>query len=86
MSNFIPATQGISNFITAPDFVPTVLITNPTPEQIEQCMYACQASTKIYNVYVETEGVDQEWLWKIQRIADVIIDAQKENPLEFFNK
>lgn len=86
MANFIPATQGISNFVTAPDYIPTVLIYSPTEEQIQACMEACNASGKIYNVYVETPDVDEEWLFKIERIADVIIDAQNEDPIEFFNK
>jgi len=86
VGNFIPATQGISNFITAPDYIPTVLIYKPTEEQIQACMAACNNSDKIYNVYIETANTDEEWLWKIERIADVIIDAQNEDPLEFFNK
>jgi hypothetical protein len=86
VANFVPATQGISNFVTAPDYIPTVLIYHPTEEQIQACMAACQASGKVYNVYCETEDVDQEWLFRIERIADHIIDAQNEDPVEFFNK
>jgi hypothetical protein len=86
VANFIPATQGISNFVTAPDYVPTVLIYKPTEQQMQECMAACNSSGKVYNVYLETPNCDQEWLFKVERIADVIIDAEKEDPVAFFNK
>lgn len=86
MGNFIPATQGISNFITAPDYVPSVVILNPTEEQIRACMESCNASGKVYNVYIQTPDSTPEWLLKVESIADTIIDAQKEDPAQFFNK
>jgi hypothetical protein len=86
VANFIPATQGISNFVTAPDYIPTILIQNATEEQLSLCMEACQNSGSIHNVYVQTPDSDEEWVWKIQRIADVIIDAQNQDPVEYFNK
>lgn len=86
MADFQQATQGISNFVTAPDFIPTVLIRNATEEQLTLCMEACQNSGNVYNVYVQTDTSNEEWLWKIERIADTIIDAQNSDPLEFFNK
>lgn len=86
MVDFSNATQGISNFVTAPDYIPTVLIQNATAEQLTQCMEACRNSGNIYNVYVQTETSDEEWVWRIQRIADAIIDAQNSDPVEFFNK
>lgn len=84
MANFIPATQGISNFITAPDYIPSVLIQNATEEQLKSCMEACRSSGNIHNVYVQTPNSDEEWIWKIQRIADAIIDAQIQDPVEYF--
>ena len=86
MANFTQATQGISNFITAPDYIPTVLIQNATEEQLTLCMEACRQSGNIFNVYVQTATSDEEWVWKIQRIADAIIDAQIQDPVEYFNK
>jgi hypothetical protein len=80
------ALHGVTNFITAPDYVPTVLIYKPSEQQIQDCMTACNASGKIFNVYIETDTSDEEWLFKIERIADVIIDAQNEDPVAFFNK
>ena len=49
-------------------------------------MEACRHSGNIYNVYIQTENSDEEWVWRIQRIADAIIDAKIQNPVEFFNK
>lgn len=86
MAEFIKATQGISNFVTAPDYIPTVLIQNASEEQLTLCMEACRNSGNVYNVYVQTENSDEEWVWKIERIADAIIDAQNSDPVEFFNK
>jgi hypothetical protein len=86
VDNFTPATQGISNFVTAPDYIPTVLIRNATEEQLALCMEACRQNANIFNVYVQTTNSDEEWVWKIERIADEIIDAQKQNPSEYFNK
>lgn len=86
MDNFKTATQGISNFITAPDYIPTVLIQNATEEQLAQCMEACRQSGNIYNVYVQSANSDEEWIWRIERIADAIIDAQNEDPIEYFTK
>lgn len=86
MANFIQATQGISNFITAPDYIPTVLIRNPSEEQIALCMEACNAGGNIYNVYIQTPENQGEWLDKVERIADFIIDAQNDDLVGFFNK
>lgn len=86
MSEFKPATQGISNFVTAPDYIPSILIQNASEEQLTLCMEACRHSGNIYNVYIQTENSDEEWVWRIQRIADAIIDAKIQNPVEFFNK
>lgn|GEM_PF-5649144 len=84
MSNFIPATQGVSNFVTAPDYIPIVLLINATEEQLTACMTACRESGRVYNVYVDTPGSDEEWRWKIERIADAIIDAENEDPVAYF--
>lgn len=86
MAEFQEATRGISNFVTAPDFIPTVLIRNADKDKIAMCMEACRISDRVYNVYVETDSSNEEWVWRVERIADVIIDAQNTDPLEFFNK
>ena len=78
--------QGISSFVTFPDYIPIVLLRNATQEQVVQCMDTCYKSGKVYTVYVQTEAADEEWVWKIERLADAIIDAQNTDPLEYFNK
>jgi len=47
-------------------------------------MTACRESGRVYNVYVDTPGSDEEWRWKIERIADAIIDAENEDPVAYF--
>ena len=47
-------------------------------------MKACQESGRIYNVYVDTAHSDEEWCWRIERIADAIIDAENEDPVAYF--
>jgi hypothetical protein len=84
VGNFVPATQGISNFVTAPDYIPTVLLQNASEQQIVDCMEACRESGNIYNVYVQTANSDEEWVWRIQRIADVVINAENEDPTIYF--
>ena len=34
MGDFQPATQGVSNFVTSPDFIPSILLRNATEQQI----------------------------------------------------
>lgn len=86
MDNYQVPPQGVSSFVTAPDYIPTVLLRNPTELQVTQCMEACRANAKIFTVYLQTPDSSEEWVWKIERIADAIIDAQNSDPLEFFNK
>lgn len=86
MADFENAKEGISNFVTSPDYIPSVLLKNITKEQLALCMEACRTSGNVFNVYVQTAESPEEWVWKIQRIADAIIDAQNENPVEYFTK
>ena len=87
MDNFTPAVQGHSNLITPPDFVETVLILNATDEQVQACANACYESGKIYNVYFYTKEMDNtDWFFRVQKIADQIVDATSCNPSEYFTK
>ena len=86
MGEFQQATKGVSNFITAPDFVPSFLLRNATEEQIIECMDACQENGKVFNVYVQTEEANEEWVKTVEGIVDTIIDADKVNPVDYFNK
>jgi hypothetical protein len=84
VDKFIPATQGVSNFVTDPDYIPTVLLINASEAQLSECMKLCQESGKVYNVYIQTANSDEEWVWRIERIADAIIDAENEDPTNYF--
>lgn len=87
MGNFIPATHGHSNLVTPPDFIETVLILNATDEQIQACADVCYDSGKIYNVYFYNKDMDNtDWFFRVEKIADHILDATLNNPADYFAK
>lgn len=76
-----------SNFITPPDMVETVLIMNATEEQITELNAVIKAGATPYNVYFYNEAMnDMRWLARISNRADAVIEADKTNPTEYFNK
>lgn len=76
-----------SNFITPPDIVETVLIINATEEQITELNSVVKYCTQPYNVYFYNDAMnDMRWLARISNIADTVIEADKTNPTEYFNK
>jgi len=76
-----------SNFVTPPDYIETVLIYNATEDQIKSCADACNEVSIPYNVYFYHDGMDDSaWVKKVQRIADKIIYADLDDPLEYFAK
>ena len=86
MADFQEDTKGVSNFITSPDFVLSVLIRNATEEQIVACMEVCREQGRVINVYIQTEAATVEWIQAVESIADTIIDAQKSEPVDYFTK
>jgi hypothetical protein len=76
-----------SNFVTPPDFISTVLIINATSDQIKQCGETVQAAGRPYNVYFYNDTMeDLPWLEKVKTFADIIIDAQNSDPVDYFTK
>ena len=76
-----------SNFITAPDFVESILIINATEQQIAACMAAVQSKGVPYNIYVDdANSPDPIWLAKVTRIADHVLNAKSTDLVEYFNK
>ena len=87
MGNFTPAMQGHSNLVTPPDFIETVLILNATDEQIQSCADVCYESGKIYNVYFYNKDMDDtDWFFRVQSIANQVLDATLCDPTEYFTK
>jgi hypothetical protein len=87
VGDFVPATHGHSNLVTPPDFVETVLILNATEEQMSACADACYKSGKIYNVYFYNDDMNNtDWFFRVQKIADQVLDATLYNPSEYFTK
>jgi hypothetical protein len=76
-----------SNFITPPDYVETVLIINATDDQMAEYTRAFTDVKLSYNVYFYNEKMNEpEWFGKVSNQADVILDANLTNPLDYFNK
>ena len=76
-----------SNFITPPDYVETILIINATQAVVDELSQVVKTSDHPYNVYFYNDAMnDMRWLARVSNIADEIIDADKNDPLEFFNK
>lgn len=79
--------QGHSNLVTPPDFIETVLILNATDEQIQACADVCYESGKIYNVYFYNKDMDDtDWFFRVQSIANQVLDATLCDPTEYFTK
>jgi hypothetical protein len=67
----------ISNFITPPDMVETVLVIDATENQVKHCAEVCQGSSKAYNVYFyQSDMNDTAWLSKVVLKADVILQHE----------
>jgi hypothetical protein len=82
MGEFTPAERAISNFITPPDYIETVLIIGASNEEIMASADACQISGKAYNVYVYDESMnDKAWLNMVMFKVDAIL--LQENQLQF---
>jgi len=87
VGNFTSTTNGHSNLVTPPDFIETVLILNATDDQVQACADACYNTGKIYNVYFYNKDMDNtDWFFRVQKIADHVLDATSCNPIEYFAK
>jgi len=76
-----------SNFITPPDYVKTVLIVDATEQQIQECADLVKSLDVPYNVYFYNQAMDNLlWFNQVAGKADIVIYADKNNPLEYFNK
>jgi hypothetical protein len=76
-----------SNFITPPDLVETVLVLNATDEQVAELAAVLKAGNKPYNVYFYNDAMnDLRWLARVSNMANLTIEADKNNPTEYFNK
>jgi hypothetical protein len=76
-----------SNFITPPDYVETVLVLNATDEQLSELTQTVKELNRPYNIYFYNDSMnDCDWLDRIKARTDVILDAELNSPLEYFNK
>ena len=77
----------ISNFITPPDLIETVLILDATEAQIQACADRVRTAAVPYNVYIYNADMNSpEWLERVQQITDTVLDAKIKDPLEYFDK
>ena len=64
----------LTNFITPPDIVESILIIDATEEEIKTCAERCRNSEYAYNVYVYDKNMDnQTWLHQVQAISPVVL-------------
>jgi len=76
-----------SNFVTPPDIVETVLIVDATDDQLAALTERVKTAGQPYNVYFyHTDSEYRDWFDRVALRADVIIYADKNDPLEYFNK
>lgn len=76
-----------SNFVTPPDFVETVLVLNATDEQVAELARIVKAGNKPYNIYFYNDAMnDLRWLARVSNMAKLVIEADKNNLTEFFDK
>jgi hypothetical protein len=76
-----------SNFITPPDYVKNLVIVDATDQQIQACMERVKSLNTAYNIYVYNQSMnDQTWFDQVASRADSVIYADKNDPLEYFDK
>ena len=76
-----------SNFITPPDYVKNLVIVDATEQQIQACMERVKSLNTAYNIYVYNQSMnDQTWFDQVAGRADSVIYADKNNPVEYFDK
>ena len=76
-----------SNFVTPPDYVETVLVLNATDEQLSSLTDLIKTLGRPYNIYFYNDSMNEPaWLDRIKTQADVVLDAELNSPLEYFNK
>lgn len=76
-----------SNFITPPDYVETVLIIDATDNQLAALTETVKTADRPYNIYFYNNKLDnQTWFNRVASKADIVIYADKNDPMEYFNK
>jgi hypothetical protein len=67
----------ISNFVTPPDIIETILIIDALKEQVEACAETCRNSEKAYTVYFyQADMKDYNWLTRVVDRADVVLQHE----------
>jgi hypothetical protein len=76
-----------SNFITAPDYIENILVINATDEQLATLTETVKTTGRPYNIYFYNNNLaDQAWFNRVASKADIVIYADKNDPMEYFNK
>ena len=86
MSEFADAVEVYTSFITPPDFVTndylTVVLIDPTEQQVDQLAEFCRTAINSYNVYIYRNGMnDLDWLNHALTAADAFIVNTEPNEL-----
>ena len=76
-----------SNFITPPDYVKSILVIDATEDQIKDLGEFIKSGDVPYNVYFYNKAMEQqEWFNHVAGKADILIYADKNDPIEFLTK
>jgi hypothetical protein len=76
-----------SNFITPPDYVKSILVIDATEQQITALREFVESGDVSYNIYFYKNAMDQQsWFNHVAGKADIIIYADKNDPIEFLTK
>lgn len=70
----------VSNFITPPDLIETVLIIDAPDTQVQALAAFLKGHEKPYNIYLYSHDMDNtDWLIDAYKKSDVILKAAKSN-------
>jgi hypothetical protein len=67
----------LSNFVTPPDYVETVVIIDADKTQVNDCSEYCRDSIRPYTVYFYHAGMnDLNWLVRVVQHADCVLQHE----------
>jgi ornithine cyclodeaminase/alanine dehydrogenase-like protein (mu-crystallin family) len=67
----------ITNVVTPPDLIPTVVIIDASTEQVQSCAAVIKGQESVYNIYLYNHEMnDLTWLSKVIKRADVVLQAE----------
>jgi hypothetical protein len=76
----------LSNFITPPDTIPTIVLIDASTDQIQEVAKLCQGSKYCYNVYLYNHAMNNlNWLTDAVRKADAVLQEESSEVPALFS-